>query len=177
MANRAALPLALVELGEYLDGCIDSLKPYNPAGNTNERIQKDANWLSPDLPKFPYEANSILRSCIETSDTAQMKSLFDLVALLQIQNSRFCSFFKGIGHQSSMVVVTENLNCRIIEAAQLATMSANIFDYARLRKEEIQDVLPAGSIAMRLFSSRVLEEEFPNLYEALRQGRGLLKLN
>ena len=85
-AARSVLPIALAEIGDYVDRCLQTLKVIEVAID-NESLPADC-----EIPKFPTGLIASFKEAIEAADVEDAKKLAALVASLQVYQSRLGSF-------------------------------------------------------------------------------------
>lgn len=167
LSDRAALPLALVQLTAYLRLCVSLLEPLNPPSGASQRIVAPSPYGKPVPLNLPADAIKAIRDNVESAEQDESSALSQLIAELQIQNSRFNSFFEDISPNSAMIVVTHNLHGRIFDALQLEAACRKMFDYARLRSDAIGVDLSAHDIFSCAFNAGIMESDFEGVYEMI----------
>lgn len=158
-AVRAGLPIALSEIHEYADRCIDVLCHIAGKRTSTEDEYDHENELQilksvPPVPDYPANAFKALQSTIEYADTTDAAALRRIIAFSQIQNSRFRSLVSRLVHNSdpSFVVTSSNIYNGVRDAIGMRLHAARAFDYGRETSEHIHDIGDADAAVNVLFN-------------------------
>jgi hypothetical protein len=126
---RAVLPLALAAVTEYARKCSWLLLPLLVQASQSPNGGVDvAEDLS--IPSIPDAAIPTIRDAVRLSDKGRARQIANLLAHLQVQNSRLNSLG---GYER--YVVSHTIQSHILDAAELYAMATRFFDYGR-RSEE-----------------------------------------
>lgn len=158
-ASRAALPLALVEFGQYAKDSYVALKAIAASKNQSlERIFKEDGWVAPRLPRIPSTALAVLRDCIESAEPDTANGLASLIEEFQILHSRLGSLIEDVGPCSTAIILQHNVNEQILKTIEFDIRCGNLFDYAR-RKSNLTNIpIQLGDI-----STRIVFEKFETI--------------
>jgi hypothetical protein len=148
-AARAMLPLALSSLNEYVQSCIGNLRRLS------------ATSRSFDVPEIPTRTLELLQDCIRHSDRQRAKEIADLIAILQVHNSRLYG------------TTTGSVSERLFDSIELIALIDRLYDYGRRTEEERDNSVRPGSdeLASKARRFDLNEGNFPQLQARIERVR------
>jgi hypothetical protein len=131
LAARAMLPAALSSLCSYARDCAIYLRKIRPISLQGPARLEEFGTA---VPAIPTEAIGIIREFIEFAEYKIAEHIADLVAKLQVQQSRLAeiSYF----FSPSKLLVQKNVDTFLMDALEIHAMCGELFPYARRQTQE-----------------------------------------
>jgi hypothetical protein len=136
-ATRAVMPLALSQIIEFTQAMAQELDRIYDAVEINESLKKlnQHNLQKQITYNFPILDASVLsnlKEMIEFSENDLGDYVAKLVTIYQINTARLKSLEKYIQPNSFSVLPLDNITNQMHHTAEIHSIAANLFDYARL---------------------------------------------
>ena len=130
---RAVLPLALAQVRQYAERTIRALNELVESceGEILPRQISRENVFQP----LPTETLKALADFIEYSDALDVGIVEDLVAWIQVNNSRLRALVEP--REPFQLIRRAQIMARIIDAACIFTAAGAVFAYARRREQQL----------------------------------------
>jgi len=140
-ATRAVMPLALSQILEFTKALAQELDRIYDAVETNEKLKINARHLQRkityNLPILDSSVLANLKEIIEFSDNDLGDYVSKFITIYQIKTARLKSLEKYIQPNSFAVEPLCNIANQMHHTAEIHSIAANLFDYARLIKNTV----------------------------------------
>jgi hypothetical protein len=157
-AARAVLPPTLTKLIEYSETCIAELErtldETPPAMAARNLVLVPTDFA---VPTTPDEILYVIRDCIRSADRDRARELQELVATLQIQNSRLRAFSRGETEARHWAFG------RVLDAGEVHARTSALFEFARNRPDPDRRSLRERVRSSLNVSHIVLLDTYPEL--------------
>lgn len=162
-AALSALPLALVELYQYAVDCMDFHGTLRLcfSGSSLQRQQAQIVLQQQPLPIIPAGSISVFKECIEFEEEDVAEALSDLIAVLQVQNSRALMVKDSADRRPgarSQTLLPLNVDEGIVNSADLAARCSKLLTYGRQRCKSHCFLPDRADIRSAMWRSRHVDE-------------------
>lgn len=148
---RAMLPLALSHIMEYAEQSVHKLNALLPQC---EGEVLPSNVATQDLMQLvPRETLQVLAEFIESADDIDTALVEDMVAWIQIHDSRV----RSLVHRSerNSLVLRSNIEGSMVDAASVGASAVALFEYARRRDQQLPTNISWANVRGAFFSMSV----------------------
>jgi len=162
-AARATMPLALSAVSEYAMECGRVLRPLH-AGAKDETI----GHRGVTFPPLPVEVITAFQRIIETAPEPRVSGVFArFLCALQVQTARLDSVKTDLsaGAPSAVMVVSAELEDRVLDAAVIWARAAALFEFARGESDEVPREFNGADRLTALHLMGFYDYEQERLYE------------
>jgi hypothetical protein len=174
-ALRAVLPLSLSEISLYCSRTAHVLETLW-GECIDEALPKKAE-IKPTFPPLPTETVRAFVDFIEYSDELETSLFRTMLARLQVSRARnreIETFFES--EDRHMIILENNIEEYILDAAAIYAASAAAFDYGREKTHSLPSEITWDRVRSALRNMKIWDDDLPELYAmiARQEEAGLL---